>query len=118
MKSRKEIAELAAVLAERAAVTGKFNRAWIAGDTLLIARIAVAANTKACALCNGDIEQDKFDKAKERLYKHLEPLAAQYAVRFEIGGDPRGYVLKMFANDGTAPISGNTWGGDESGYGI
>jgi hypothetical protein len=112
MKTRKEIAKLAAVLAVRCG-----NLALVADDTMLLARIGAAAETKAEQLCNDEIEQWKFDLAQYRLCVRLKPLVGRYAVRFEIGGDPRGYVLKMFSND-ARPIGGNTLGGDEGGYGI
>lgn len=114
MKTRKQVAELAALLAGRRAVN---NPHWTAEDTLTICRIATTAQRIAVALCNGDIEQDRFDATKSRLLKKLEPLVAPYGVRFEIGGDPRGPVLRMHSAT-KQPLKGNTWGGDEEGYGI
>jgi hypothetical protein len=119
MKSRKEVAVLAALLAVRRS-EGKLSQshAWgVTEDTMLICRIATSASTIAVALSNGWIEQDQFERKKERLLKRLEQFQEPYKVRFEIGGDPRGWVLRMFSTT-AQPIKGNTLGGDEDGYGI
>ena len=116
MKTRKELAHLAAVLAFRC---NHKNPAWVEADALLLCRIGATASRIATALCNGEIQQDQFAAKKARLLPRLAEAASRYDVRFEIGGDPRGYVLRMFPADGrSAKLRGNTWGGDESGYGI
>ena len=116
MKTRNELAHLSAILAFRC---NHKNPAWVASDALLLCRIGATAARLATALCNGQIEQDEFDRKKSRLLPRLTEAAARYDVRFEIGGDPRGYVLRMFAKDGRSQkLRGNTWGGDEAGYGI
>lgn len=119
MKSRLQIAELAALLASRK--TDLTKEGWsqfrTAQDTLLICRVAASAETIAVQLCNGVISQELFEHKQGKLLAKIKPLQEPYKVRFEIGGDPRGCVLKMF-NAGGAPIHGNTLGGDESGYGI
>lgn len=116
MKTRNELAHLAAVLALR---SSHKNPQWVSDDSLLLCRIAATATRIATALCNGEMQQDTFASKKKRLAARLDYLRARYDVRFEIGGDPRGYVLRMFAGDGrSAKLRGNGWGGDEAGYGI
>lgn len=113
MKTRKQIAELAAILATR--IHRKPHR--IAEDVMLLSRMGAAAETIAVRLCNGDINQDQFEKRKGSIAKRLKEVEETYSVRFGIGGDPRGYVLKMYSQN-DKPIFGNTLGGDEEGYGI
>ena len=113
MKTRKETAELAALLGERNPGSPACN----ASNALIMCRIASAAQRIAVDLCNGDIEQHQFEKRKTALLHRLSAFEAPYKIRFEIGGDPRGYVTRI-SSTSKQPIRGNTWGGDEEGYGI
>lgn len=53
------------------------------------------------------------DKTAERLKARAAKIAAKYGARVETG-DVRGYVLHVHRTG----LRGNTWGGDEHGYGI
>ena len=53
------------------------------------------------------------DKTAERLEARAAKIAAKYGATIK-SGDPRGYVLHIHR----AGLRGNTWGGDEHGYGL
>lgn len=83
------------------------------------------ADALAVRYCNGHVESDAYERATDKLgarvaatlaeYRALEcyadrdPLADVVAC---VGGDPRGYCLKLRG------LPGNTWGGDSEGFGI
>lgn len=115
MTSRKEIATLAAMLAIRCPARGHDR---IAADALKLARYGSAALTNATALCNVPNYQARYDKKRDSIRGHANALAAGYALRVELTGDPRGYCLRLFSNSAALPLAGNTWGGDESGFGV
>jgi len=117
MKTRKQVAELAAILASRFNNGSHFKHERIADDTLLICRLGTAAETIATNLCNLPNYQSMFKKRKAVILKRLAPMQAAYSVSFELNGDPRGYCLRMFASKDLGPFPINTWG-DEAGYGI
>ena len=75
-------------------------------------RLALKCERNALELCN---TQDHVDQ-RDQLRKSFDRICKKYGVelRAEIGGDPRGYCLKLHLPDGAY----NTWGGRESGYGI
>jgi hypothetical protein len=86
-------------------------------------RLAPAAQAIAEAECNGIRPEHapywmskglRLGKAIGKLNERLAPLGL--CVRTH--GDPRGYTLRLHALEGAAPLAGNTWGGDEDGYGI
>lgn len=88
-----------------------------------ILRAARKLGTLAVALCNGDIDQDAYDAAKDRAVARVQRVLAEMAAWTppnrrvtiaETGGDPRGYCLKLHLPSG----KGNTWGGDECGWGV
>lgn len=112
MKSRKDTVELAVIL------TRRNPKANVVRDTMLLCRLGSMATTTATNLCNVKNYQETYEKRVASLLRRLKAIGETYQVHFAVGGDPRGYALKMFAVDGTASLPGNTWGGDESGYGI
>lgn len=114
MKTRLEIAELAALLMARAP---KSKPHMVAEDALLIVRCASGAESGAVALCNGVLSQERWDAKRERLAKRLAPVVARYWLTARLGGDPRGYCLHLLGTP-DAPLRGNTWGGDGDGYGV
>lgn len=66
------------------------------------------------AYYNRHISADgETDKTAERLEARAAKIAAKYGATIQTG-DVRGYVLHVHR----AGLRGNTWGGDESGYGI
>ena len=50
----------------------------------------------------------------ETLVRQAEDIAAAYGCTIRVGGDPRGHAIHVLFPTPT----GNTWGGDESGWGI
>ncbi len=118
MKTRHEIAELAVLLARRSKLSKCISANGIANDALALIRLGSQATTAATNLCNVANYQNTFEKRKASILARLAPFERAYNVTFEVGGDPRGCVLKMHAVKGSKPLAGNTWGGDESGYGI
>lgn len=94
-----------------------------------LAGFLVAASRKmdrlAVALCNGDIDQEPFSKRADRLREKIDAKFAEFgkleylkdkmpAIQFQLGGDPRGYTLKLHLPSKRH----NTWGGEEAGYGV
>lgn len=86
-----------------------------------ILRAARQLDRLAVALCNGAVDQDRYESAKARavarVRRALDGLAEWTDRRVtiaEAGGDPRGYTLKLRLPSG----KGNTWGGDECGWGV
>lgn len=86
-----------------------------------ILRAARKLDRLAVALCNGDVDPDSYDAAKARavarVQRALDGLAEWTDRRVtiaEVGGDPRGHTLKLRLPSG----KGNTWGGDECGWGV
>lgn len=89
----------------------------------ILQRTGRAADRAGEAECNRQpVYPDEFhDKRKATSHKartalaQLEPYRAHpVGVTIEVGGDPRGYCLKLHH----PAIGGNTWGGDVSGWGI
>jgi hypothetical protein len=96
-------------------------------------RLAPVCVRHAVAECNGEWREGARDRTRiadlpildasiakygARLDKRIMRLNAELApfdVRASRNGDPRGYVLKLYAIPGTAPLPGNDMGG---GYGI
>lgn len=81
---------------------------------------ALGRRAAALALkqCNDPRWSDKDEKAQTRCEKRANEIVEPYGLRAEVQGDPRGYCLKLFSTDKRKPLRGNTFGGDESGYGI
>jgi hypothetical protein len=114
MTTRKQLAELSAMLALRAP---QISPAATAEAALKLCRFASAAETNATNLCNVPNYQERYDRKKESIRKHAQNIAGLYECRVEVSGDPRGCCLKLHGM-GKKLVRGNTWGGDESGYGI
>lgn len=68
----------------------------------------------ACALCNGVIDQDEFERRTERIRQKLAKLLDVLGIRVRYGGDPRGFTVKLRLKSGRY----NTWGGAEDGWGV
>lgn len=86
--------------------------AQIAADILALHRLGKRATTRALRACN-DSSYQRFSRDGELLRAKVSPLAKQYRASAEITGDPRGYCLKL-----TGLGIWNTWGGEETGYGV
>lgn len=62
---------------------------------------------------NSHIDAEGEDKTGPKIEAKAEAIAKKYGATVR-GGDPRGYVLHIHKPG----LRGNTWGGDESGFGI
>ncbi len=56
----------------------------------------------------------RIDVRADRIGDHVIALATRHGARADLSGDPRGYVVKLHLPSGRW----NTWGGQESGYGV
>jgi len=92
---------------------------------LLILRHAKTHGRLAVDACNGigpfatgkeiDRWQERLDRKEELLERRLHEIATGIGVSLELGGDPRGFTVKL-----QTPKTGkyNTWGGRECGWGV
>jgi hypothetical protein len=64
--------------------------------------------------CNGDLTQSQI-KRELSIEKSIALIAESFDLQAEFQGDPRGFTVKLHAK--TKGFY-NTWGGQESGYGI
>ena len=90
------------------------NYPGINADTLesSLYRLALKLERNAENLCNVTDYADKHDQVRAS----LKNIAKRHGLelRAKVGGDPRGFCLKLILPDGTY----NTLGGVEDGYGI
>lgn len=92
----------------------------IAADVTALARIGTRAARHAARMCseegyyNAHVDEDGNDTLDDKLEAKAQKIAEKYGLTARTAGDPRGYVLYL-----TGPgLRGNTWGGDEHGFGI
>ncbi len=74
--------------------------------------LGIQCQRNAERICN----EDRYEDQRDALHKKLEKIKAKHGVEFdaEIGGDPRGFCLKV-----KLPLGDyNSWGGAEDGYGF
>lgn len=86
----------------------------LALDAAKLKSMARAVGRLDEAQCNRDLtEREETRRAK--LLEAIRALAAEYGItRVEHNSDPRGYAVYLHFPDGR----GNSWGGDERGWGI
>lgn len=80
-----------------------------------IVRLSKSYHTLQEKACN--VELNTRDMTREKnIEREITELAAQLNLSVMFTGDPRGYCVKLIAND----VKGfyNTWGGQDDGYGI
>jgi len=86
------------------------------GAILELAQIVLRQSARhgrlAVALCNGDVDQEEYDRKQERIRQRLTPLLDVLGIGVAFGGDPRGYTVKLQFDSKVS----NTWGND--GYGV
>lgn len=63
--------------------------------------------------CNQELSGRETARV-QKLRKTITDIAADYKITVSFHGDPRGYTVYLHFPDGR----GNTWGGDETGWGI
>lgn len=68
----------------------------------------------ACALCNGVIEQDEYERRQGKIRDKLTGLLGVLGIGVKFGGDPRGFTVKLLLPSKRS----NTWGGEEDGWGV
>lgn len=90
----------------------------IAADVATLSRAAARATPMAAAYCNGALDSLAYERRAAALKTRTDETLAPYGLVSSTTGDPRGYCLRLFPAIGAAPVRGNTWGGDDSGYGI
>jgi hypothetical protein len=113
--TRKDLAHLVATLAPRAP---HLNAGQVSAYALKLARIASSATRHSTNLCNIPNYQAIWDRKKVSLRKQAAEIAAEFRCSASVGGDPRGATVHLFADKGSPRLPGNTFGGDEAGYGI
>jgi hypothetical protein len=101
-----------------------------ASDALALIRIGKGVSRRAVALCNGiprwnakagmvlnewtEADDARREKADGKALKAAQAIADRYALRVKLGGDPRGFVLKLLSPDDRY----NTLGGSGDGWGV
>jgi len=90
----------------------------VAQDAIALQKLGRQADSNAIALSNAYRNQDAFAKRCKSIAKRAADILEPYGLRANVGGDPRGYCLKITAAPGQPAIPHNTWGGAEYGYGI
>lgn len=98
---REHLATLAALLAIEAQPGARPHL--IARDALELLRIGRATATQAVRQCNGegrdgpwnDADEARHEKRRATWRAKAEAIAVQYGAKVELGGDPRGYVLRL-----------------------
>lgn len=89
-------------------------------DCRAYARVQVERCNGCDPLSRSDWEawERKLDRAEARLEARIRAALSEAVpldgLRVEFGGDPRGYTVKIHH----PAIRPNTWGGEESGYGV
>lgn len=58
--------------------------------------------------------QAGLEKRQEATAAKIRALCTEWSLPVDLGGDPRGYCVKVHFPDG----KGNTWGGDSEGWGV
>lgn len=103
-----------------------------AADALALIRIGNGVARWAVRACNGeghrvthpasggwcwqwdDSDNIAHEKADARALAKLQAIADRYGATVKLGGDPRGYVVKLRLASGRH----NTWGGAPDGWGV
>ena len=118
MATAKERAQFLAVLTREFPERGLMDIERIANS---IMRNARTHGSLCVAECNGPPSNDLADEWEQHVSKRktavigrLRDLAAELGVRMDLGGDPRGYTVKIHLPSGAS----NTWGGRECGWGV
>ena len=112
--------------------TPSFRPETVAADALALIKIGAGVARWAVKACNGEgtwkpyasgggggwhwgEEHDTAkDKADARALAKLQAIADRYGAKVKLGGDPRGYVVKLILASGRH----NTWGGAPDGWGV
>lgn len=121
MNDREHLATLAALLAMNAAKAA--SPIAVARDALALLRIGRQASTLAVRQCNGeghwadgrwnwnDADDARAEKHRTTIRKNAQKIADDYGATIELGGDPRGYVLRLhLASKASNTFTSDGWG--------
>ena len=109
-----DYAEFVAVLAEcrmKFPPPAGFNPAHVANDAQAFRRMARALERLAVAECNRGLTE-REEKQRANLYLKVRGYARNYGASAKVGGDPRGFALRLGLPTGRY----NTLGGAEEGW--
>lgn len=126
MSKVENIATLAAVLATENPTKAIVPHI-VARDCAALISLARAAQRVALTRCNGierwndqakmrlasltEEDEARLDKATDRTRAKAGEIAAKYGATAEVGGDPRGYVLRLrLASGRSNSFAGEGWG--------
>lgn len=87
-------------------------------DVESLGKLASRATSRAIANCNGWIDTERLERQTSAIEKRADVILLPYGLRSRTTGDPRGFCLRLHALPCSPSVRGNTWGGDEGGYGI
>jgi hypothetical protein len=103
LSEAESLAELALLLAsERPA----FPHGKVVSDAVTLRKLARRLSRAAEAECNGD----RAPRGARQAESGVERIAAEYGIRCELSGDPRGYVVKLAFSNGASNELGGMWG--------
>jgi|SRR4051812_21773207 hypothetical protein len=117
---REHLATLAALLAMNMAKEA--SPIAVARDAIALIRIGKQANTLATRQCNGeghwengrwnwdDSDEARAEKRRATMRKNAQKIADDYGATVELGGDPRGYVLRLHLPSHVRNGFGDGWG--------
>lgn len=83
-----------------------------AQDAMKLQRLGRRATRNAERYCNITDYEPRYNQECTRILKAAAEILDTYDLVPKLSGDPRGYCLKIKG------LPGNTWGGDEAGFGI
>lgn len=78
-------------------------------------KLGAKASKLAVNLCNVPDYQETFDKGIERVRKAVAERLDGTGIGFEVGGDPRGFTLKLTLKGATTNGASNHFGGESWG---
>lgn len=118
----KERDEFVALIAKEIPEMAVHHVAEFAGG---IMRQGAVIGRAALRFCNGELQTDQYERITAKCRDKLAALTAEFGAleymngkmpefKFILGGDPRGYCLKVILPS----KRNNTWGGEDCGWGV
>lgn len=103
---------------DRAAFVAQMAKEGMPADVALaILRDAQVIQTIAVRECSEEMseaEARRVEKREKEAIERITQRAKPYVSEIKVGGDPRGYCVKLILKSGKY----NTWGGPEDGFGV
>ena len=107
------VTQLTAHLAMHPHTPGNYpNAGKASADAMRLQRLGRRANRNAERYCTITDYEPAYNAECARILKAAAEILDKYDLVPKLSGDPRGYCLKIKG------LPGNTWGGDEAGFGI